>query len=250
MILLGLTGAIGHGKSTFAETLHIQDPGMLHLETNMPIIDIAEALQAQLLAQRIQATPQFVHDWLQALPSAVEDLLHRDAAAEDIVPSIDAVINRPQTYAKLLEYLQLAIAQPEIVGSRISAANKEVYRPLLQWIGGYLIERIDPFIWIAEVIERARDYQAAGGTLAVIGGIRSAADAQVVQQGQGLVILVKRPDVHEPDLADPTERERVNITPDVTVVNNGGVTDLLDVAARLLQDIKDGSHHSTYTAIA
>lgn len=249
MILLGITGAIGHGKSTFAETLHMQEPGMLHLETNMPIIDIADALQARLITERIEATPAFAHSLLQALPATIEDLLHRDAAAEDIVPGIDAIINQPQTYAKLLEYLQLAVDQPGIVGEHITAANKELYRPLLQWIGAYLIERIDPLIWIAEVIERARDYEASGGPLAVIGGIRSNVEAQVVQEGQGKVILIKRPGIQEPDLADPTERHRAHITPDATVINNGAVTDLLDVAQRVLDDLRLGQLKTEYDAL-
>lgn len=249
MILLGLTGAIGHGKSTFAETLHVHTPGMLHLETNMPIVDIANALQARLITEKVAATPEFAHAWLQALPAIIEDLLHRDATAEDIVPEVTAIVNRPTEFATLLEYLQAAVANPAMVGTNINASNKETYRPLLQWIGGYLIERIDPYIWIAEVIERARDYQASGGSLAVIGGIRSATEAQVLQQGQGKVILIRRPGQTERDLSDPTERKRAGIVPDATVINNGTVTDLLDVANRMLTDLNNNTLQTTYEAV-
>lgn len=249
MILIGITGAISHGKSTFAESLHIQEPGMLHLETNMPIIELANAL-LQTLTQPIDPKDSAqICKWLsEQLPTAIERHLGRTTDSVDLRLNAEDMQAFPADYQKLLHFMGLLADDFETLHQPITGQNKMYFRPLLQWLGGYLVARLDKAIWIAEVIERAQDYRNAGGTLAVVGGLRFPMEADTIRAAGGSVIRLERPGFAEADTTDPTESSRGAITADCVIFNAGSILDLLDTAAKVLDDAKQGHLQPEYTS--
>ena len=251
VILLGITGAIGHGKSTFAEALRATTPDMLHLETNMPILEIANGMQGLLLSQKVHANDDFATQWLSSLPKFIEEYLHQEVSLNEVVPTQQYMHDRPTDFTKLMEYLQLMVAHPELVGTTITADNKDTYRSLLQWLGAYLISRLGRLVWIGEIMERARSYEAEGGKLAVVGGVRSQEEAELIQDAGGMVLHISRPETAEQDLADPTEASRSQIAANATIINDGSISDLTTVAAAIITALHSGQPlEQTYQASA
>ncbi|PID32423.1 hypothetical protein CR970_00675 [Candidatus Saccharibacteria bacterium] len=248
MNIVGLTGAIGHGKSAIANALQHYDSQALHLETNMPIMELANALQNDLISMQVSSSPEFVASWLCNLPIHIDRYMHDTVLPEDVCPTIQDLRENTDQHQKLFTYLETMQANPDLVGATIDADNKETYRPLLQWIGGYMIRRLGLLVWVGEIMERVRDYQANGGTLAIIGGLRSQPEANLVRDAGGVVVYVRRPDTPERDTSDATEVTRKAITHDAMVINNGTLQQLDACALQLLQDIRAGKVQATYDA--
>lgn len=248
MELIGITGPIGHGKTTFAGALLELESPALHLESNMPIIEIASAWQLALPQAFDPHDVTALNEWVRELPNILQDLFGIQTTYEALKIHPETAMAAPIEYEKLLHHAALLVSEPGLALQRITPENKELYRPLLQWLGSYLPPRIDEGMWYREIVRRAKEFEKSGGKLCVSGGIRYPIDAQIWRDAGGTVLKVHRPDKREHDLSDPTERQRNDIVADSVIVNNGTIDDLQRLAPRVLSDIEEGTLKAEYSS--
>lgn len=252
MVFIGITGPIGHGKSTFADAIADVEPSTLHLESGAIISEVVDALHRCSPIPTATDGLVPINVWLSNLPSIVKHTVHVHCSVAQIVIHPHDLENDPLEYQKLFEHLALVQKNPGLAKQAISAENKSTYRPILQWIGGYLVRKIDPNIWYNEIVRRAQEAGQQGVKVVVAGGVRYPIEADTIRMAGGKVIRIYRPGQGEQDASDPTERERQNIQADVTVVNNGTLEELADVAKTVVTDALASSlkaeYHARYTA--
>jgi hypothetical protein len=143
-------------------------------------------------------------------------------------------------------YVDAAKEKPQMLEARITAENKDDYRPLLQWLGGYLVARVSDTIWYDELFHRIKLHDS-DKNLVIIGGVRYPSDATAVRDHAGLVLGIERSD-HAADTADVTESSRSQIKPDILVRNNGSLDELQKLAEQLWDDLGAGKCQQNYNA--
>lgn len=246
MIILGLTGNIGSGKTTFADFLSEQVERSGHWESWQLIAEVANGLRSSGVAHPDPRDLDAINAWLRPLPGLITEICHKKSVYEDVRLHAGAVKTAPQLYEKLFAYLKLMQARPELRGVAITDEVKEELRSILQWIGGYLPTIYGGDIWYAEIIRRI---QASDGLeLATIGGVRYVADAKCIKTAGGRIALIVRPGLEARDGQDPTERERSDIAIDITVYNDGRLDELESCAEQLAHDLLDASPATVYRA--
>jgi hypothetical protein len=237
MIIVGLTGSIGSGKTTFANYLAAQFKYAGHWESWQLIAEVAEALRADGSHPALRDISAINH-WLEPLPGIVKRICHKPAAFADLKLSEGVNRDAPE-YQKLFQYLELVKARPELGSGPVDEARKEDLRSILQWLGGYLAAKCGGDIWYAEIIRRVR--AEAELELATIGGVRFPADAACIKEAGGLIVAIDRPDWISRDKSDPTERERGRIQADITIGNDGTLAQLQRCAQKVAADLRKGA---------
>ncbi len=244
MIIVGITGPISHGKTTLGQLLQELEPKSVHYESAEVIAGLAEAwlaIDSELPnSQDIKA----INNWLQKLVPFLNKSFGLDCTFLQIKIDRKDVAQHPEHYQKLFDFL----AQPKSNYSSITEANKTYFRPLLQWMGGYFVAKVDFGIWYKQILKRIKHDQSKGIDLATVGGLRYPEDAAILKSAGAVVIAINRPSEAEADLSDPTERERQSIPVDCTVINNGSLDDLEACAARFYDDLKQGLLKNSYLA--
>lgn len=246
MVIIGITGGIGHGKSTMADAFGRVEPRSRHLESFTVIAEVVNAWHKQTKAVPNPHKLDQVNYWIQLLPGILAQTVHEQVNPASLQFGLKEVAAQPEFYEKLFTHLQNLKKRPDLLTSQLTELNKAEYRPILQWLGGYLVARVDPGIWYKELMRRAAGFSAEGGQLCTIGGLRYPSDAAIVRSGGGYILLIHRPLMNELDLTDPTERERYKIQPDITVVNDAGMPELLACAQSIYTDIRLGKVQSRY----
>jgi hypothetical protein len=249
MIIFGITGAIGHGKSTLAEAFGKVEPNSRHFETFTVIADVIDAWHTKTAKIPNPHDLAEVNNWLTLLPPILSQYVHEDIDASRLAFTMEDIMANPDRYQKLFVHIQNIQKNPGLMTSRVTDLNKEFYRPMLQWLGGYLVAKVDPGIWYNEIMRTVQQAKAEGVELCTIGGVRYLKDAEIVRNGGGQVILIHRPMIGEQDMSDPTERERSRIKPDITIQNDGGLAELVAVAQRIYADEKIGRVQGQYEAM-
>lgn len=246
MILLGLTGPIGHGKSTFADALTGLEENSRHLESGMVVAEIANALHGSTQKIPLRDNLDSINIWLRPLPAILLEKLGLKVDFEGLKLSAEAVARHPIEYEKLFLHIDMLARDPQMLRNTITRENKEEYRPLLQWLGGYLVHKVNPEVWYKELIRRSEKLKVEGCKLCIVGGIRFPSDANLVRKVNGTIVKVYRPDHLQFDMLDPTERERESIVPDATIISNGTVEDLKQCAQKFLEHVQRGNLEKTY----
>jgi hypothetical protein len=246
MILIGMTGPIGHGKTTLADALARLEPRTAHFESSLIIAEVANAMHEQLESIPDPYDIDSLNGWLQKLPPILEHTVHVKCSFDDIRLRQQAVETHPVEYQKLIMHVENLQRQPELARKKIDKDNKETYRPFLQWLGGYMVQKVAHGIWYDEIVRRVKDAEANGAQLCIVGGLRFPTDAAILRAAGGIIIKVYRPGHLQNDMLDPTERERANIELDTTIMSNGTVEDVGRCAKRLLDDIRSGSLQKVY----
>lgn len=248
MIIIGMTGPIGHGKSSFAKVVIELEPSAKRLESSMIVAEVANGLHASTSNIPEKDNIDAINVWLRPLPSILLGSVHTKTSFEQIKLKLEDIQSHPVEYEKLMLHLENLSRNPELLRQQITRDNKEAYRPILQWLGGYLVKKVDPGIWYKEIIRRVYELNNEGCKLVVIGGLRYPGDAQYVRTAGGKIIKVYRPGHLQYDMLDPTERERDDIVPDATIVSNGTLDDLKACATLVLQDMQNNKLQKTYYA--
>lgn len=246
MVILGMTGPIGHGKSTFAKALTELEPTTKHFESSLIIAEVANELQAAITTPPDPYNVDSLNDWLKALPAILLEVVHVHCTFDQIKLEQGSIEQHPVDYQKLILHVENMIRKPEIIHKTITKENKETYRPLLQWLGGYLVEKIDKGIWYNEIVRRIHQAQASGAKLCIVGGLRYPTDEAILRSAGALIIKIYRPGHLQSDLLDPTERERQNIGVDCTIMSDGTIDDIKQLVPKFLEDLKADRLQSIY----
>ena len=238
MRIIGITGAIGHGKTTLAEAFLKAEPSSVHLESFYVIAEVADALHAKLAEPPLPDDLVAINKWLTSLPKILEKILHLDYQPSPVIVETADIHADPAAYEKLFAHIRLLRDRPELAKQEITNANKQNYRSILQWLGGYVSTRIDARAWYQELVRRAHKAAEDGVELVIVGGVRFPNDASVLREAGGKILKIQRPGLDQADIQDPTERERELVEPDSTIINNGTVEDLYARAATVLTDLR------------
>jgi len=253
---------MGHGKSTFAEALSKLEPNSAHFESSLIIAEVANAMHAALpknppssfhiwherTAENIP-DPYNIEElnrWLESLPSILQERVHADVDSKLIKLDAKAIEEHPIEYQKLIMHVENLKRDPKLSNDQITRENKERYRPFLQWLGGYLVQKISRGIWYDEIVRRIQNDQNNGRALCIVGGLRFPSDAMILRDAGAQIFKVYRPGHLQNDMLDPTERERGDIAVDCTIASDGTVEDIQRAAGQILQDLKNNSLQTTY----
>jgi hypothetical protein len=243
-----MTGPIGHGKSTFAKAITEAEPSYVHFETSLIIGEVVNALHAATSKVPSRDDIDSINNWLEPLPAILLTVVHARCNFGQIQLDANEVLKHPVEYEKLFLHIDNLHREPQLLTQRVTKENKEAYRPILQWFGGYLVKRVDTGIWYKEIVGRIRTAQKEGIKVCIVGGLRFPNDAALLHSVGAVIIKVYRPGHLQYDLLDPTERERDNITVDCTIVSNGTIDDLKLCAKNVLGDIRANSLQKQYYA--
>lgn len=244
MILIGITGSIGHGKTSLAEAFLKIEPSAIHDESSKLISEFAN--EAKMTLPDVFDVQQ-INNWLSDLTGTISDVLHVDINSK--LPLIPESTNpKDPEFIKLSEYISSLNLNKSLREEKVTEETKPNHRALLQWIGGYFVNHISRTIWYDELIRRSETAEQNDCKLYIIGGLRFPEDAEVIKKAGGKVIEVIRPNAPQPDVNDPTERERANITCDIRVINDGSLDGLATVAAKIYNDINHNTFDSIYTS--
>jgi hypothetical protein len=241
-----MTGPIGHGKTTFADALTELEPSTVHFESSLIIAEVANAFQAVLTDIPDPYNVERLNNWLKALPPILLNTVHVRCTFDQIKLDQKSMEEHPVEYQKLILHVENMQRKPELMTQTITKENKESFRPLLQWLGGYLVQKIDSGIWYNEIVRRIRQAEAAGAKLCIVGGLRFPTDAAILRGAGAIIVKVYRPGHLQSDMLDPTERERQNIRVDCTIMSNGTVADAKKFAQTFLEDLRNNRLQPTY----
>ncbi len=246
MIIVGLSGEIGSGKTTLADFLAAQSLQAGHWESWQVIAEVADRLRTSGMPYPTAEDLDLINAWLQPLPKAVKEVAHRDIPYGTLHLTAERASENPEHYEKLFTHLHQVVSQPKLAHGEITAENKEAFRPLLQWLGGYLIEKSDEGLWYDEILRRIARQPSL--ELATIGGVRFPGEARRIKAAHGWVVRIVRPDQARRDATDLTERKNEQIPVDCTVINNGTLLQLQACAKQLFKDLEKGHPEPNYTA--
>ncbi|MDZ7744975.1 MAG: hypothetical protein U5K77_04465 [Candidatus Saccharibacteria bacterium] len=249
MIVIGMTGPIGHGKSTFASAIKELEPTTIHLESSLIIAEIANAMHATLTDIPDPYDVNSLNQWLRSLPAILLDVMNVKCDMSQIRLDPADIEQHPAEYQKLILHVENLQREPHLAKQEITKDNKEAYRPMLQWLGGYLVEKVKPTIWYDEVVRRVQKARESGCKLVIVGGLRYPSDATALRKIGGIIIKVYRPGHLQNDMLDPTERERDNIRVDSTVMSNGSIEDVPRCAKLIIKDIKADNLQTLYQTV-
>lgn len=249
MVLLGITGPIGHGKTTIAGFMVQQESTSQQIESSEIIAEVADRLNKYFVWDSpSELNLASVNNWLAHLPQILLSVTKSKVDASVLHLAEQELTKHPEEYKKLFEYIHTARNRTVITQQHITAKNKGVYRPLLQWLGGYLVEYADKGIWYNEIIRRARHASKQGCKLYVVGGVRFPSDADIIRSAGGYIIQIQRPNRVEGDSTDPTERKRSDIRSDASIMNNGTLDQLSQISAQVYVDLLENNLSKVYVA--
>lgn len=248
MVIVGLTGDIGSGKTTFGTFLGQNAKQHIHLESSELIAEVANDLKLNLDPQNIPSSANIaaINDWLDHLPGILKQRTNTEVNVNNILLDASDIVQQPDLYSKLFNYLALIKAKPDLISQEITASNKAEHRALLQWLGGYLAKRVSIHLWFKELLRRGKLDSSID--LLTVGGVRFPGDAECIKHADGYIISLQRPGQVTQDKLDITERERASVVADTQVINNSGLLQLELIAKTVWADLKANNLKSVYTA--
>lgn len=248
MVIVGLTGGIGHGKTTFAALLAESAKLHRHWESWEVVAEVANTFRHENPAHPAPDNIAAINAWLAPLPDIIATCAHCPADFTQFALTEERLQTEPLHFAKLFEYLELMQANPELQTGEITNANRHQFRSLLQWLGGYLVKKVNDGIWYDEIIRRIHLAESTDLELATVGGVRFPGDAERLRNARGFIIEIKRPGMSEADKQEITERERKLITPDSVIINDGTLEQLAVCAQKVYDDLQGRMLAKQYTA--
>lgn len=238
MQLLGITGAIGHGKTTLAKAFLRQVPNTQFAESYVLIGEVVNRMNQHYATIRPNVGNQAaVNAWLAKLPDILREVTHFQGQINPVVLPNPDLPEANTDFDKLNEYLSLAEQNHSLVTQPVTADSKETFRPFLQWIGSYVTKHISPTLWFDELVRQSKIAEDQDCQLFIIGGVRYPSDAEVIHNAGGKVIAIERPDVARWDATDQTEAFQSLVSTDSTVINDGLIGALDHIALDIWQDI-------------
>ena len=130
MIIVGLTGGIGHGKTTFANLLASQAKTSRHYETWELVAEVGAALRNAGGRHPAPNDIPAINRWLSALTDIIASHLHVIVSYESLKITRAKVAKNPDHFVKLFAYLQSVHEDVIRDHDEITAETKELFRPL------------------------------------------------------------------------------------------------------------------------
>lgn len=247
--IIGITGTIGSGKTTLSNILAELEPEHAIYESGLIIAELADefnkALTEQMSFELTQNNAELVNQTLVWFTESLNEKLHHNTTWNHLAITKHRLAAHSNQYTKLFEYLATVKKDPAVATRPITPENKATYRPLLQWLGGYLVMTVSKTLWFDEIFRRIRANDNKT-KLIIINGLRFPTDADVVRAQGGHIIEITRP-LKVQDPTDPTEASRNLIKPDITIKNDGTLKQLQALTALLHADLLAGTLHKDYT---
>ncbi|MDB5176024.1 MAG: hypothetical protein JWM81_882 [Candidatus Saccharibacteria bacterium] len=252
MIIVGITGSIGHGKTTFANYLGQSAPSHIHFESSDIIIEIANALRTRSIP--IEPHVQYsdadrnilLAAWLKDLPGYLLTHTRVKVSYDSLKVTAADFAAKADHYERLFSYFTYLVADIIPQQQIITADNKAQFRPLLQWLGGYLAKNVSGTLWFDEIVCRALE---APADIVTAGGVRFPADTISLRKYPRSVILaVHRPHIGVSDANDVTERERSMVVYDSLIINDGNLEDLAACSRKVYHDLVANHLQTEYRA--
>jgi hypothetical protein len=248
MDIIGIAGHLKHGKTSLAEALIQTDEHSFYIESGLVIAEVADAFHEQMPRPPEKNNVIWMNTWLKTLPGILQDVVHVDCKIDQLqFTESEAKDNLPD-FEKFFKHSVNLVQNPTLAEQKITVENKNTYRPILQWLGGYCVSRVSPSIWYDEIFRRVDSEAEQGATLTVVGGLRYPKDAGIVREHGGKVATVVRPDMPKVDSTDPTERSIEAIVADTIVYNNGDLIQLSTLAPTIRADLAKKSLKPRYVA--
>ena len=246
MIVVGMTGDIASGKTTFGNFLAAAAQTADHWESWQLIAEVGAQLRAQSGEYPLPDDLVAISRWLRPLPQIVQAVTGKTIVNEAVRLTPAKQAAAPDDYQKLFEHLRHMQHVPALQKAEISADNKEDFRSLLQWLGGYLVKSSDEGIWYDEILRRIAARSAID--LATIGGVRFPGEAMRIQRAGGSVLRIVRPHHAARDATDLTERLNKQIPTNSEITNSGSLEQLKRCAARVYRDLQAAQLAASYQA--
>lgn len=245
--IIGLTGDIHSGKSTFAKELYNINPeAHAYYETGGYVIKVADAFNIEY--GRTEGS------YIERVNRTLQELDYKDlfkATAILRTPQLDLadIEAHPDDFAELLsEYLPAVDANPHLLEKPIATGSKEDYRKLLQWLGNYFATRVNKHIWFKEIFKDV-EQDDKDKELIITAALRKLADEISVRSNgtgtPGRIVGIIRPG-HTSDRTSPSEIERLGIKPDVIINNSGTAKQLGQLARIFYEDLRAGQLKKVY----
>lgn len=248
MVIIGIAGGIGHGKTTLAEDLLSLEPQAAHLEMSALITEVINDWQSNTGVFPNPNDLAAINGWLARLQPIIAEILHQDITQRQLSIKAADIRAQPELYEKLFFYLDQVGKNPRLGKTRITTANKSDYRAILQWLGGYVQVRLPPGAWFRALIRRAAAAEFEGGTLCILSGVRFPADVDVIHDAGGFVVRIERKLENEIDKNDLTEKSRDSLMVDTILFNDAGLAELQACALQVYADISSGQLRKNYYA--
>lgn len=249
MYVLGVTGPIGHGKSTLANALMDLEHPSVHMETSILISRVANEWLPNIPRTLLLNKTDFdaLNLWTDNLSEIVSRQLRKvnPSALRITQANID---KEPRYTEKLFAYLDYIRQGVVGFGETITEENKDRHRAILQWLGGFLVYRVDKGIWFEEIESLIQKAEADGVRLYVVGGVRYKYDAQVLRRNGGIIIKLVRADLPEREVNDITEQERNQIRADTTFISDASPRALNEVSHAFFHDLLLNDLSSEYNS--
>lgn len=183
--------------------------------------------------------------WLQPLDEIIQWKLHAHDTHDLWRKLHDDLHNNAGAFIKLTQFLD---SQQHNLPAVITEENKHQMRPLLQWLGAYLVSNVSEGIWYDELLRRVFARPQQQTALATVGGLRYPGDAERVRNAGGSILQIDRPSSQAQDISDPTESSRLHIVPDAIIINNGSLQDLKTCAEQVYADLQTRTLQPHYIA--
>ena len=249
MRIFGITGPIGHGKTTLANALMSLETPAIHIEPSDIIAEVANEWFAtfpkELLVDPIDY--QLLNGWTTDLATVVSHQI-KYVDPNQLRITHDQVIGESKYYFKLFMYINLIRQGVIPFAEPITTENKDKHRNILQWIGGFLVHRADQGIWFEHIERMLKKSAAEGVKLAVVGGVRYPYDAEVIRRNEGIILKLLRADLPERELADITEEHRNEIQADTTIISDSRPEAFKELAKIFYRDYLTGDLLKTYNS--
>lgn len=256
MIVVGLTGGMGQGKSTVGQALR-ELAGVDYkadLEASYPISEVANAWMETwpkpLILPSDQSVVGLANDLIKTFPDILQRLTGKELSYEAMRID-DGDPESLKLHNRLIAYLEhyLSLSSAELAAqlpTPIFEQNKRLHRTLLQWIGGVTIEQGVPTVWSDLLDRRIKQLAERGYKLVTVGGIRYDHDAAMIKSNGGIILRVERP--NSTTSSDVTETAMSGVKPDVVLHNDGTLEQLEVVVRGLWQDLQAGKPKEEYWA--
>lgn len=241
-ITLALTGEKKSGKSALVNELLAIEPDSVHLQSGLTVMGVANAWVPQFAAMdRLEHAPdsellEIANTWLRCLPPVASHITGKDVGYQAL--EISAQTQGSPAVTRLFDYLKDLRFKPELNDSIINPQNKDQYRALLEFLGGYLYERVDEGVWYDVLTDDAQTEKEKGKRLINIDGLRFSGDELRCRRVGAYIVRVVRSSVTSTGTV--TEQSKRNIKEDIRVHNEGTIAGLGQVAEALLDDVRHG----------